>query len=91
MVDNVSAAFASYSVFDTPFVHQMAASSMQSSDAVDVGPLVSRKVKRGKFDGRVWDIFRMSVKCHSLRHLSFSVTLVSVSMAASVQKGCEAK
>ena len=35
----------SYLVFDAPFVHQMPASCMQSSDAVDGGPLASKKVK----------------------------------------------
>ena len=47
-------AFASCSVFVVLFVHQMSASFMQSYDLVVCGPLVSRKVKPGKFGGWVW-------------------------------------
>ena len=61
----VVAAFASCSVFDATFLHQMSASSMQSSDAVDGGSLASRKVKPWKFGGRVRDKILPSGVCQS--------------------------
>ena len=47
----VVAAFESCNVFDAPFVDRMSASSNQSSDAGDGGPLTKRKVKSGKVVG----------------------------------------
>ena len=41
------AAVVAFTVFDVPFVHQMPATSRQSSDAVDNGSQASRKVKPG--------------------------------------------
>lgn len=61
----VMAAFTSCSVFDAPCVHQMPATSLESSDAADGGPRASRKVETGKFGGRVRDNILLSDVCFS--------------------------